>query len=361
MNKEGASAVRGLVKVPGRDSSTSQKTRDFAHESPYRKVAKFLILIGAEEAAKVLSMLSQEQIEKIILEVASIKSVDPDEATDIFAEFDSLAKGAALNSGGIDTARDILTTAFGSDAAAEVIDKAVPLSVEKPFSFLSSVSADKLCQLMQGESPVVCAATLSQCPPKLAAATIARMPEDIKRKTVIQLANLKELNPTALRSLAASMQAKLKKLAISSTASVDGPSVLAGILRKMEGSAEKDILDSLAGVDPSLAKDISDRLFTIDDIVFASDRFIQEELRNMKDHEIAALIFGKGEDFRHKIFKNISKLRGAAVLEEESACSPFSPNECNAATSAFFATVRKGWEDGLFSIDDGDRGEVWVE
>ncbi len=362
MNKDGASASHGLLKVPGGDSGAPpKKEKSSARESAYRKVAKFLILIGAEEAAKVLSMLSQEQVEKIILEVASVKSVDPDEAAEIFAEFDTLAKRAAVNSGGLDTARDILTNAFGSDTATQVIEKAVPLSVEKPFSFLDSISPEKLFQLIKDESPAVRAAALSQCRPKLAAGAIALMPEDMKGETVLQLARLKELNPNALRRLAASMQEKLKKIAIFSTTSVDGPSVLAGILRKMDGSSEKEVLDSLSGIDPALAKNISKRLFTMDDVVLVPDRFIQEELRKMKDHDIAALIFGKGEDFRRKIFKNVSKLRGASVLEEESACSPFSPNESAAATEEFFNTVRQGWEDGLFTIDDGDRGDVWVE
>ena len=361
MDEKGASVSPGLIKVSAGDADASQKEKAREGESPYRKVAKFLILIGAEEAAKVLSMLSQDQIEKIILEVASIKAVDPDEAADIFAEFDTLAKRASLSTGGLDTARDILTNAFGSDTAAQVIEKAVPISVEKPFSFLEDISPEKLYQLVQDESPAVCAAALSQCSPKLAAGAIALMPEEMKAKTVLQLAKLKELNPDALRRLAASMQAKLKKLAISSTAYVDGPSVLAGILRKMEGSAEKEILDSLNETDPALAKNIGDRLFTMDDILLTPDRFIQEELRKMKDHEIAALIFRKSDEFRRKIFRNISKLRGVSVLEEESACAPFSPAESKEATAAFFDILRNGWEDGLFSIDDGDRGEKWVE
>ena len=357
MDKNGDSLSPGLIKVSEGDSGASQNKAP--RESPYRKVAKFLILIGAEEAAKVLSMLSQEQVEKIILEVASVKSVDPDEATGIFAEFDALAKRASLNAGGIETARDILTNAFGSDAAEQVIEKAVPLSVEKPFSFLESVSPERLYQLIQDEGPAVRAAALSQCNARQAAGAISLMPEEMKAETVLHLAKLKELNPDALRRLAASMQEKLKKLSISATATVDGASVLAGILCKMDGASEKEILDSLVGADPSLAKSISDRLFTLDDIIKAPDRFIQEKLRRMKDHEIAALVFKKSEEFRRKIFRNISKLRGASVLEEESACSPFPPAEAKAATEDFFEAVRQGWEDGLFSIASDD--DVWVE
>lgn len=355
--KEGESGRSGLLKVPG--SAAAGKEGGQKKESVWRRVAKFLILIGSEEAARVLSMLEPAQVERIVLEVASIRSVDPDEAAAIFAEFDALAKKAAASaSGGVDTARDILTNAFGDEKAAQVIQKSVPVSVEKPFAFLESVSPEKLFQLLRGEAPAVRAAALSQCPPKLAAGAIACMPPEMKNETVLSLAKLKELNPGALRTLASSMQEKLRKLAVSSTTSVDGPSVLAGILRKMDGKAERVLLDSLDETDPALVKDIRDRLFTPDDILRADDRFLQEELRRMKDHDIAALIAGREEDFRGKILRNMSKLRGAAVLEEESACSPFSARESAQAGEAFFRAVRQGWESGKCPLEGED--EVWV-
>ena len=56
-------------------------------DSIYRRVAKFLIIIGEDEAAKVLPHLAEEQIEKIIPEIASIKSVSPEESKKILEEF----------------------------------------------------------------------------------------------------------------------------------------------------------------------------------------------------------------------------------------------------------------------------------
>ena len=58
-------------------------------ESLYRRVAKFLLIIGVEEAAKIIPHLTQEQIDLIVPEIASIRSVDPDEATVILAEFEN--------------------------------------------------------------------------------------------------------------------------------------------------------------------------------------------------------------------------------------------------------------------------------
>src|SRR5574344_1299649 len=81
----------GSGKGPGASSSAGSAQHK---DSPYRKVAKFLLLLGVEQAAHVMSRLSKEQTERVVMELASIRSVDPDEATCLLAEFQSLIKEA---------------------------------------------------------------------------------------------------------------------------------------------------------------------------------------------------------------------------------------------------------------------------
>ena len=73
----------GLLKVP------VEQTPD-GKDSVYRRVAKFLLLIGEDEAAKILPHLSETQIEKIIPEIASIRTVSKEEAAVILEEFNGL-------------------------------------------------------------------------------------------------------------------------------------------------------------------------------------------------------------------------------------------------------------------------------
>nr|MCR5607361.1 flagellar motor switch protein FliG [Treponema sp.] len=94
-------ASGGLLKVPSSSAPHSNKAGN--KESIYRRVAKFLLIIGVDEAAKILPHLSEEQTERIIPEIASIRQIDPDESAAILAEFQSLVQQARQN-GGVDTA-----------------------------------------------------------------------------------------------------------------------------------------------------------------------------------------------------------------------------------------------------------------
>ena len=132
----------GLIKVT--QDQTEQK------DSIFRRVAKFLLIIGEDEAAKILPHLSEEQIEKIIPEIASIRSVDKDEADSILAEFNSLLQNAR-QAGGVETAREMLTKVYGKEKANQMLEKTVPFSGARPFDYLSDSDSERIYILLKDE------------------------------------------------------------------------------------------------------------------------------------------------------------------------------------------------------------------
>ena len=102
----------GLLKVPREDGD--------AKDSVYRRVAKFLLLIGRDQAAEVFKHLPQSDVEKIIPEITTIRSVGEDEAAAIFEEFRSLVEVKKEN-GGEATAFNILEKAFGAGKAGNLM------------------------------------------------------------------------------------------------------------------------------------------------------------------------------------------------------------------------------------------------
>jgi len=246
-----AQDAAGLLKVPG------EKER----ESPYRRVAKFLLLIGTAEAAKIVSRLDQDQVEKVMLELSGIRSVPRDEATVILAEFESLLLQARKPAGGVDTARTILESAFGNDRAAEMLEKAVPTLHGKPFDYLQDINSEKLYRLIRDELPSVKALVLSQTNPSIAAAVIEKMDDAEKNETVFRLARMGTVSPDVFRRVDATMREKVESIEVPADDSIDGRSALAAILKRMDGETEKGILGRLETSDPELGRDIRDRLF----------------------------------------------------------------------------------------------------
>lgn len=343
----------GLIKVPEAQKKPGET------ESIYRRVAKFLLVIGIDEAAKIMPHLTEEQTEKIIPEIASIQTVTPEEAESVLAEFQSLVE-KAREEGGIDTARTILSKAFGSQKAESMLEKTVPYAEGKPFEYLVGVDSERIGILLKDESMAVQALVLSQLEPKTAAAVINKLNDADKKEVVLRLARMKPVSPAVIESIDKSLHQKMLAQNTENSQNLDGRGALAQILKRMDPGAEQNIINNLSEQDPDLGADLRERLFTQEDVIGADDRYIQNILRGMSDEDIAFLIAGKDDDFRKKMLSNISSTRATAVLEEEDLHKPMRRSDCEKVTSQFYAVLRRAWEDGKLVIKGRDDGEVYV-
>lgn len=335
----------GLLKV-----AVDQQQPD-GKDSVYRRVAKFLLLIGEDEAAKILPHLSDPQIEKIIPEIASIRSVSKEEAEVILEEFNGLLK-QSREGGGIETAREMLTKAYGEKRADQLLKKTIPLEGQIPFVYLNDADNERVYLLLKDENVGVQSMVLSYLNPKKSAAIINLMTPEEKSAVVLRLAKMEPVAPDVVHRVDQAMHEKSLNQTVEKAENIDGRNALAQILKKMDIGAENDILSYLSHDDPDLGQDLRSRLFTIDDVVKADDRFVQQKLHEMSEVDIAYLIAGKPDDFRDKMLNNISAGRKAEVLDQEDILKPMRRADCERITSEFFSKLRRAYEEGHLIIKD---------
>ena len=346
-----AQAQSVLLKVPLEEKATGK-------ESVYRRVAKFLILLGTDQAAKVLQHLPEKQAEEIVSQIASIRSVRPEEKEVILAEFQGLALHT-FEEGGKETARTILEKAWGSEKAQEMLSKAAPYIGAKPFDYLNKEDIDKLYLLLKDESVGVQALVLSHLEPKKAADVINKIDGEAKKNVVLHLANLGAVSPEVISRVDQAMHEKAESIQIEKSDRIDGRSALSEILKKMSPGSEEGILRSLSMEDPELGRDLKDRLFTVEDVLNVDDRAIQEYLRDLSDKEIVYLIAGKSGDYRKKLLSCVSSGRKSQIIQEEELTKPILKSDCEEATTKMISVFREAYEKGKLIVK-GRNDEAFV-
>lgn len=333
----------GLIKVPGESKTPDGK------DSVYRRVAKFLLLIGEDEAAKILPHLNEKQIERIIPEIASIRTVNKDEANVILAEFNELL-AQTKSSGGIETAREMLEKAYGKDKADQMLSNAVQFDGERPFEYLRDFEEERLYLLLKDENVGVQSMVLSFLQPEKAAKVINQMSAEEKREVVMRLAKMEPVSPDIIRRVSQALHEKAENQVVEKAETIDGRNALAQILKKMDFDTEAEILGELSANDPDLGQDLKQRLFTYEDVVNADDKIVQSELRNLSDQDIAYLIAGKNDDFCEKILSNISAGRRSEVRAQSDILKPMRKSDVERITSLFVARLRNEFESGNLII-----------
>ena len=328
-------------------------------DSVYRRVAKFLVMIGEDEAAKILPHLSEDQIMKIVPEIASVRSVSKEEQSVILEEFNELLE-QSKETGGVATAREMLEKAYGKKRAEEMIQKSTQNIISKPFEFLQNADKERIYQLLKDENEGVQTIVLSHLEPKKAAAVINCMTPDEKKLVVLRMAKMEPIAPDVIKRIDKSLHEKSLRTTAEKSENIDGRNALAQILKRMNPGTEKEILSALSDSDEALCDDIRDRLFTIDDVIKADDKVIQEKLREMADAEIVYLIAQKTAEFRQKIFSNVSMNRKAQILSDEELLKPFRKFDVDKATEDFVNYLRRQYDQGTLLIL-GRNDEQYVE
>ncbi len=340
---------QGLIKVPIEENK--------AKESPYKRVAKFLFIIGTDQAAEVLKQLSKEQIDKVVAELVTIRTVGKEEALEVLAEFNEIYSKSKNSIGGIETAKIMLTNAFGSKKAEEILENTVPVKMPVPFEYLDGIDNEVLSRVLDEELPATKSIVLSQLKPKQAACYINSLPEEEKKDIVIRLAKMEKIDSAILQQISEALKSKVVDVNLTRHTSIDGVSVLAEILRKIDYNSSNAILNSLKTSDEILADSIKDKLITLDDIANMHPKHIQYLISPMNDTELAVLIHAKEKKFRTAILKNVSQNRASDILEEEKYLQPVSQKDLKQAVGNFLAKAKTEIEKGKIILikDEADK------
>jgi flagellar motor switch protein FliG len=333
------------------------------NEPKVRRVAKFLILIGSEQAAGILAELDPDQVNEISKEIALTKVIKPEERDEILAEFNSMFSNRMLNPysfngfsrGGVETARRIIYAAKGPEKGEELLNKAVPESKENLFSFLEDFSEEQLVLLLKDESIQTSALILSRVPPKLSAGVLSKLPKKQKPEILKRIAHQKEVSPEVLEHVSSGLKEKVRHIAGSANdIKIDGMSALAAILKQGDYSFGDRLINEIENDDPKIGQDLKEKLYTLNDIINTIDRPIQDKLKTMTEREIAILLKGREKEFTEKILSCVSAGRRKVIREEFEILGAVPKRDCDTVAKDFLAWFRTARENGEIILNSDE-------
>ena len=316
------------------------------------KAARLILLLGIDEAAQVMAKLNPDEAEEIAREIATIRRIDSVEAQSLLNEFcETLADVKARRvRGGVDAAMEILAAAFGKEDAKRIILKAVPDAVPKRFAFLNDLSLSQLTNLLSKESPTTLAFVLTHLEPSKASGFLKTLPKDKLFQVVLKMARTRRVSMELVHTIESTLQEKLRLIGKDESDELDGRLALADILRHMDTSDERRLLDNLESIDITLADQVKERLYTMDSVIHMRDRDLQHILAEMEEREIALLLKGQTQEIKDRIKLSLSRRRRAMVEDESGILGAVLRSETDNAVRKLLERLRRGEEDGTYLI-----------
>ena len=328
-------SIRGFIKETSRDAG-------------YRKAAQFLMLLGKDEAARVLKHMAPEEIEGITREIARTQRIEEREASKILEEFGYIKETKSLIAlGGIEKAQEMLTASVGAEKAEKILAKVRKDMAPPPFSFLQDIDVHQAISLVRQESVPVASLILAHLEPKLAARILQALPPEMQRDIVPRIARMRKIDAEVIRKAEETLRGKVRDQATPVTQEIDGKAALTEILRFMDPGREQEILSTL---EPNVSNEIRKKLYTIDVVFQIPDKDLQKVLRDHSDREIAMLTKGVEDKPKLRILASLSERRRELIRLESESLGAVRKSEAEAALQDFLEYVQLLEQKGEIAI-----------
>ena len=294
-------------------------TIDYETMSKTQRLAAFFIIVGPELAPELMKQLRDPEIEDVAREMASMNVVDFKLQEKIMDEFCGLiGEGMNASLGGMSFVQKALEAARGTQAASDILLKALPASNSiDAVRELSQMDTRQIFNLIKNEQPQTVAFILSYLESKQVSQIVPLFSPQDREEIVERLGSMdsisSELIGKVLKSLGKHLSSGTQKYSLHRRG---GAEAAAQLLNSLDKELSKTLLSRIEEKNAELGGAIRKKLFRFEDISRLSQSDVQRLLRDVETQDLAMALKNAPDPVKRTIANAMSK-RAAATLKEE--------------------------------------------
>ncbi|MEK6709444.1 MAG: flagellar motor switch protein FliG [Nitrospinota bacterium] len=327
------------------------------------KAAILLLNVGEELAAKVLQKMAEDEIQHLGNYMASIGVVAHDTAKKVNQEFLARLAGGpsrGFNVGNVASVRKLLEAALGAEQAEGVIANLSVPTEEAGIETLRLLDSKTIANFLKNEHPQTVALILAHLEPEKSSDVLSYLSETIRGEVAYRIATLDRIPPGVINDLDTILGNELAASGSGQSQMVGGVASVAELLNHVDKANENLIISKIEELNPELADNIRQLMFTFDDLVFVDDRGIQLILREVSNEEMTIALKGAGDEVREKLFKNLSERAAAMIKEDLEAMGPVRLSDVEKSQQSIVRIAKKLEDEGKIVIARGGAGDVFL-
>lgn len=326
-----------------------------------QKAALLLISLGPEVSASVYKHLSEEEMERLTLEISGVKKVESSVKDEIIEEFHNIALAQDyISQGGIGYAKTVLEKALGVDHAQAIINRLTSSLQVRPFDFARRAEPSQILNFIQNEHPQTIALILSYLEAEQAGLILSQLPQEMQADIAKRIATMESTSPEVISEIETVLERKLSSTVTQDFTETGGVDAVVEVLNGVDRSTEKTILDALEIQDPELAEEIRKRMFVFEDIITLDNRSIQRVIRDCENEDLILAMKVSSEEVKDILFTNMSARMAESFKEEMEVMGPVRLRDVEEAQSKIVGIIRRLEDAGEIIIARGGGDDIIV-
>ncbi len=279
------------------------------------RAAVFLLSLKEEQAAKLFSMMDDDEIRDLSQRMSTLGSVGGDVVERLFVDFAEQISSTGSLVGSYDSVERLLSKTIDTERVESIMEEIRGPAGRTMWDKLGNVNETVLANYLKNEYPQTVAVVLSKIKSDHAARVLSALPEDFSMEVVMRMLRMEVVQKDILDDVERTLRTEFMSN-LARTNKRDSYERMADIFNNLDRSAETRFLTALEKRNKEAAEQIRALMFTFEDLVKLDPGGVQTLLRKIDKSRLPTALKGASEAVRNLFFSNMSE-RACKILRED--------------------------------------------
>jgi flagellar motor switch protein FliG len=328
---------------------------DIQSMSGPEKAALLMLAVGEDNAARLFSMMDDEEIRELSQAMANLGTVTSELIEQMLVEFADRISTTGSVVGNYNSTERLLLKVMDKDKVDGIMEEIRGPAGRTMWDKLANVNEMVLANYLKNEYPQTVAVVLSKIKPEHAAKVLGVLPEPFAMEVVMRMLRMEAVQKEVLddveRTLRNEFMSNLAK-----TNRRDSHELMADIFNYLDRTLETRFLTSLEERNRDSAERIKALMFTFEDLGNLDPGGVQTLLSAADKDKLATALKGASETLRDFFFSNMSERAAKIMKEDMQSMGPVRLKDVDEAQMYMVATAKDLAEKGQIIISE-NKGE----
>lgn len=281
------------------------------------KAALLVMTVGDENAARLFSIMEDDEIREISQVMASLGTVSSEIIERLLMDFADQISTTGTVIGNYDNTERLLNKVLDKDRVSSIMEEIRGPAGRTMWEKLANVNEQVLANYLKNEYPQTVAVILSKIKPEHASRVLGLLPEPFAMEVIMRMLRMESVQKEILDDVERTLRNEFMSN-LARTNRRDSHELMADIFNFLDRNMEARFITALEERNRDSAERIKALMFTFEDLGKLDPGGVQTLMSNVENDKMALALKGGSETVRDLFFSNMSE-RAAKILKEDMA------------------------------------------
>ncbi|MCB2108970.1 MAG: flagellar motor switch protein FliG [Rhodobacteraceae bacterium] len=324
-----------------------------------QKAAIMMLSLGEEQAAKLFSMMEDDEIKELSQIMANLGTIGANIVERLFVDFADAISNTGSLIGSYESTERLLTKSLGKDRVALIMEEIRGPAGRTMWDKLGNVHEQVLANYLKNEYPQTVAVVMSKIKPDHSARVLGLLPEGFAMEVIMRMLHMEAVQKDVLESIEKTLRTEFMSN-LARTARRDSHEMMAEIFNNLDRSTESRFITALEERNRESAEKIKQLMFTFEDLARLDTAGVQTLLRHVEKDKLGLSLKGGSDAVKDLFFSNMSGRAAKMLKDDMDALGPVRLRDVEEAQSAVVTMAKELANSGQITISEGKEEDELV-